>query len=197
MRDICGLFVTVINSRIYLLHQTVKEFLVQNNHEIHAKTDYGDLKWKHSLRQRDSHRVLTEICMRQLLFAEFEAYPLGKDAMLSQYVESHVFLDYSAKYWTTHLHRSGIEADGAATQSILKLCDASSKPCLTWFRIYWASTNTDFPEGFTTLMIASYFGLTTVIKPLLQLDSTGINSKDGTYGRSALSWAAGNGFDLA
>src|SRR4029077_20200461 len=39
MRDICGLFVTIINSRIYLLHQTVKEFLVQNDDEIHGDTE--------------------------------------------------------------------------------------------------------------------------------------------------------------
>ena len=34
IRDLCGLFVTIIDSRIYLLHQTAKEFLVQNNLEI-------------------------------------------------------------------------------------------------------------------------------------------------------------------
>jgi ankyrin repeat domain-containing protein 50 len=197
IRDICGLFVTIIDSRIYLLHQTAKEFLVQNDQEIHPRDDYGDLKWKHSLRLQDSHRILTEICMRHLLFAEFEAQPLDKDAMLSQYVGSHVFLDYSAKHWTTHLRASDIEVNNAATQSMLKLCDASSKRCLTWFRIYWTSTNTDFPESFTTLMIASYFGLTAVVKLLLKLDGIDIDSKDGTYGRSALSWAAGNGFDLA
>jgi ankyrin repeat domain-containing protein 50 len=199
IRDICGLSVTIIDSRIYLLHQTVKEFLVQNDQEIHPRNvnDHGDLKWKHSLRLQDSHRILTEICMRHLLFAEFEAHPLDKDAMLSQYIGSYVFLDYSAKHWTAHLHASDIEVDNAATQSMLKLCDSSSKRCLTWFRIYWTSTNTDFPERFTTLMIASYLGLTTAVKLLLELANIDINSKDGTYGRSALSWAAGNGFDLA
>ena len=28
------------------------------------------------------------------------------------------------------------------------------------------------------------------------MDDIDLNSKDGTYGRSALSWAAGNGFDV-
>jgi ankyrin repeat protein len=51
--------------------------------------------------------------------------------------------------------------------------------------------------GFTGLMIASYFGLTAVVKHLLELDSIDLNSKDDTYGRSAISWAAGNGFDIA
>jgi hypothetical protein len=49
--------------------------------------------------------------MRYLLFVEFEAHPLARDAMLSRYVASHVFLGYPAKHWTTHLHASGIEVD--------------------------------------------------------------------------------------
>ena len=190
IRDICGLFVTIIESRVYLLHQTAKEFLIQNDQEIRHKSAHGGLKWKHSLRPKDSHRILTEICTRYLLFAEFEANP--NDTMLSQYK---VFLDYSAKHWAAHVRESHIEADTEATQSMLRLCDASSKRCRTWFRIYWTSTNTDFPGNFTALMIASYFGLTAVVKHvLLQLHSSELDSRDNTYGRSAISWAAGNGF---
>ena len=65
---------------------------------------------------------------------------------------------------------------------MLRLCDASSTRCRTWFRLYWTSTNTDFPENFTVLMIASYFGLTAVVRHLLELDSVDLNSKDDTYG---------------
>ncbi|KAN0076427.1 ankyrin repeat-containing domain protein [Elaphomyces granulatus] len=194
IRDICGLFVTIIGSKIYLLHQTAKEFLVQHDQNIHPES--GGLQWKRSLRPPDSHRVLTKICMRYLLFAEFEANPLENDAMLSQYSENHVFLDYSAKHWASHVRESHIEVDDVATQSMLRLCDTSSKCFLTWFRIHWASTNTDFPKSFTSLMIASYFGLAAVVKHLLELDSIDLNAKDGTYGRSAISWAAGNGFDV-
>jgi ankyrin repeat domain-containing protein 50 len=196
IRDICGLFVTIIDSRIYLLHQTAKEFLVQNDQGIRPESFHGDLKWKHSLRPTDSQRVLTEICMRYLLFAEFEANPLENGAMLSQYSGGHVFLDYSAKHWAAHVRQSHIEVDNVATESMLNLCDTNARRCLTWFRIYWAGTNTDFPKGFTGLMIASYFGLAAIVKHLLKLDSIDLNSKDNTYGRSAISWAAGNGFDV-
>ena len=191
IRDICGLFVTIVESRIYLLHQTAKEFLVRNDQEIRHESARGGLKWKHSLRPKDSHRILAKICTRYLLFAEFEANP--NNTMLPQY---EVFLDYSAKHWAAHIRESHIKADNAATQSMLRLCDASSKRCRTWFRIYWTSTKTDFPGNFTTLMIASYFGLTAVVKHLLfQLHGSELNSRDSTYRRSAISWAAGNGFD--
>jgi ankyrin repeat protein len=45
-------------------------------------------------------------------------------------------------------------------------------------------------------MIASYFGLAAIVKHLFELNSIDLNSKDSTYERSAISWAAGNGFDV-
>ena len=195
VRDICGLFVTINDSRIYLLHQTAKEFLVRNDPSTPPKRVPGDLKWKHSLQLQTSHRILAEICIWHLLFIDFETHPLSEKGMLSQYVDGHVFLDYSANHWTTHVLESHIQDNNPLAQSILRICDVNSKRCLTWFRIYWTSTSTDFPERFTTLMIASYFGLEIVVNHLLRMGGINLNSKDATYERSALSWAAGNGFD--
>ncbi|KAH8723883.1 ankyrin repeat-containing domain protein [Phaeosphaeriaceae sp. PMI808] len=197
VRDICGLFVTIINSRLYLLHQTAKEFLVPNNTANPPEGIHMDLKWKHSLQPQESHRILTEICMWYLLFEDFKNSPLGENVSLSQYVEDHTFLDYSAKHWAAHFRELQIEVQGAMTQSILIICDMSSRRCLTWFRIYWTSTNTDFPQGFTNLMLVSYFGLSTAVKYLLKVGGIDLNSQDDTYQRSALSWAAGRGYDVA
>jgi ankyrin repeat domain-containing protein 50 len=195
VRDLCGLFVTIINSRIYLLHQTAKEFLVQSNQENGPKRVKRYFKWKRSLRPQESHHILAEICIWHLLFTEFETQPPIVNGTLSQYVDSHVFLDYSAKHWTIHFHRSHIKAD-VVIESLLRICDATSNCCITWFMTYWASTHADFPNNFTTLMIASYFGLCVVVRRLLKSDGIDLNSKDGTHKRSALSWAAGNGFDV-
>ena len=194
VRDVCGLFVTIIDSRLYLLHQTAKEFLVQNDTANSSEGVHMDLKWKQLLRPQESHRILTEICIWHLLLEDFENGPLGKDRSLSQYVEDHIFLDYSAKHWAAHFRELEIEVQGAMTQSILRICEMSSRRCLTWFRIYWTSTNTEFPQGFTSLMMVSHFGLSTAVKHMLKMDGINLNSRDNTYGRSALSWAAGKGF---
>jgi ankyrin repeat protein len=45
-------------------------------------------------------------------------------------------------------------------------------------------------------MIASYFGLSIAMKHLLEMDGIDLNSLDDTHRRSALSWAAGKGFDV-
>ncbi|KAN0070010.1 hypothetical protein V8E54_011591 [Elaphomyces granulatus] len=195
VRDLCGLFVTIIDLKIYLLHQTAKEFLVQNTPANVPKSVQSNFQWKYSLRPQESHRILADICIWHLLFGEFETHPLNVNTSISHYVDGHVFLGYSAKHWTVHFNKSHIKAK-AVIQSLLRICDASSNRCMTWFRIYWTSTRTDFPENFTTLMIASYFGLEVVVKHLLGVGGIDLNSKDGTYERSALSWAAGNGFDV-
>jgi ankyrin repeat domain-containing protein 50 len=195
IRDICGLFVTVIDSKIYLLHQTAKEFLVHNSAVNPPKDFHGHLKWKHSLWLQESHRILAEICVWYLLFAEFETSPLDRSGHLSQYVNNHILLDYSAKHWAAHLRELQINIQDKMAESIQRICDIRSGRWLTWFRIYWTSTDTDLPSGFTTLIVASYFGLRTVVSDLLKTD-VDLDSQDDTHGRSALSWAAGNGFDV-
>jgi hypothetical protein len=68
VRDLCGLFVT-IDSKIYLLHQTAKEFLVQNESLMSCKDPSRrdsltrQLKWEHSLQLADSNRILAKICI--------------------------------------------------------------------------------------------------------------------------------------
>ncbi|KAF3088587.1 hypothetical protein TWF102_004963 [Orbilia oligospora] len=226
IRDLCGFLIVIKDSRIYLLHQTVKEFLVQNHgapalsvqaslassspayNEISNPTngDPGPGR-QYSFKLQDSHLLLAKICIQYLLFKDFQDHPLEGNDMLDEYVKKNGFLDYSAKHWTTHFHESKTILDQTApefranrseTESVLKLCDASSKRCLTWFRVYWTTVIDRFPGKFTTMMIVSYFGLTAAAIHLLETDTDqdiDLDSKDDTYQRSALSWAAANGFD--
>lgn len=236
MRDLCGLFVSVIDSKIYLLHQTARDFLVpeQADYQDDSDDSYGDsdddfedvpksgpksapqrdprqssqdgsehdsgnrLKWKYSLDPRESHRILCQLCIWHLLFAEFETHPLApvEDiGPLIQYLDEHIFLDYSAKNWAAHFRLSDFQDEDDI--SLLRICDAESERCQTWFQVYWASTRPGeigFPGGFTTLMVASYSGIGRVVKLVLEKDGLDINSKDKAYGRTALSWAAEKGF---
>ncbi|KAK6500794.1 hypothetical protein TWF506_003557 [Arthrobotrys conoides] len=201
LRDRCGLFVRVVDSKIYLIHQTAKEFLVQRE-----KTDKEGLlhpagqstRWKDSLRMRDCHQILADICMQHLLnFVELETDPFTKDTNLSDYVEEYPFIDYSACNWMVHLHESQAALDTTTISSILTLCNTDTKRGITWLRIYWIGIckDTDFPEGITTLMATSYFGFAPAVKLLLKSNhNVDLDRRDDRYGRSALSWAAGNGF---
>lgn len=70
LRELCGLLVTIIDDRIYLLHQTVKDFL-QKAPDADAKSSDA-LQWKNSLDRKESHNVLAWSCARYLFLDDFE-----------------------------------------------------------------------------------------------------------------------------
>ena len=184
VRELCGLFVTIIDSKIYLLHQTAKEFLVQKETSDAANPpnhENGHLIWKFSLRPADSSRILAEICIWYLL-TDFETYPRGANQENDQSLDNHVFLDYSAKNWAAHFRAANIRSDAAIVPSVLRICDPDIKSCLTWFKIYWTTINISYPKYLTTLIIASYFGLEAVVKQLLAVDGAMVGGKERARG---------------
>ncbi|EHK19521.1 uncharacterized protein TRIVIDRAFT_132672, partial [Trichoderma virens Gv29-8] len=193
IRDSCGLFVTIINSKVYLLHQTAREFLVRNAESQSTNSITQDLQWKHRLMPQESHNVLAKICVCYLILEHQDNKPLSE---LSRYDETRILWDYSANYWATHIRASQIEVRKSMMQSILRICDTGPN-CDAWLRTFWEKTSTPFPEQLTTLMIVSYFGLYEAVQMIISTmtDNIELRARDLTYGRSALSWAAGNGFD--
>lgn len=196
IRDTCGLFITIIHSRIYLLHQTAKEFLVRDSRLLSTDSVNPDLVWKHTLLPSESHELLAGICTSYLLLSRPDAVHNSNDHE-SQLTNNGILFDYSANYWATHVRKSQAKISEPMARSILRLCDINSKICKNWLQVFWKKTmNTTFPEGFTSLMVASYFGLYEMVKRMLSTMTNDIelNTQDRTYNRSALSWAAGNGF---
>ncbi|KAK4065526.1 hypothetical protein Trihar35433_7646 [Trichoderma harzianum] len=197
IRETCGLFVTIIHSRVYLLHQTAKEFLVQDAMSLSTANIKPKLKWKHTLLPRESHKILAEICISYLLLKDAYNWPNSNNE-LSQSTNNRVLFDYSANYWAMHLRESHLEINEFMRQSILRICDVHTRTCKKWLRAFWKKNeHIIFPKRFTTLMVLSYFGLGAVVKMKLSTMTNDIdlNARDKTYKRSALSWAAGNGFD--
>lgn len=186
LRHVCGLFVAIVDSKVYLLHQTAREFLVRMSAETASESVLRTLKWKHSLDSSESHRMLAEVCIRHLLEG-YETQSLAQS-----------FFYYSARSWTLHVRESNINAQEAMTDSMLKLCYTHSPCYRTWTWICCEPKDYEsvfLAPKFTTLMAASYFGLEILVGHLLEMDGSNLNSRDSKHGRSALSWAAQNGFD--
>ncbi|PKK53030.1 hypothetical protein CI102_1705, partial [Trichoderma harzianum] len=197
IRDTCGLLVMIIHSRVYLLHQTAKEFLVRNNELL--STDYinPNLQWKHILLPHKSHKMLAEICIFCLLLSD-DFYRSLLEDLESQPTNNRILFDYSANYWAMHLRESHTKISESMAKSIMRICDVNSTICMDWLSIFWEKkSNTNLPSKLTTLMVVSYFGLDAMVKMILSNmgNDKELNAQDGTYERSALSWAAGNGFD--
>lgn len=86
VRNLCGLFVSVVNDKKYLIHQTAKEFLI--SHSVNGGTDVdrslSARSWEHSLDFTRSNIRLLSICLTNLLFQHFEDDCLGGRAAIGQ-----------------------------------------------------------------------------------------------------------------
>ena len=63
IKDLCGLFVRVIDSKVYLVHQTAKEFLVNDNVPLSKDAR----RWKLSLSWSEANLALAEAFIRYIL----------------------------------------------------------------------------------------------------------------------------------
>jgi ankyrin repeat protein len=199
IRNSCGLFVSIIDSKVYLFHPTAREFLLSDDN--FASSDW---KWKHSINPIKSHLVLANICTSYLLFDYFETTPLeiavedSRDLIqtnVDRYTANHALLSYAAENWADHFR----EARDTVDQNLLKLgvelCSTKSGRFLTWFRVYWIGLgiNAPLPQKFTDLMVASYFGLHTVVHVLLDREVK-IDAQDSS-GWTALHHSSYRGHD--
>ena len=181
IKDICRLFIRIIDSKIFLVHETARDYLIRSANILEIERGF----WKYSFTYPESHFVLLKICMQYLLFLEFEEDPLfeigiasysqadrnlEKDkAKVSKYVANYPFLDYAARNWPQHFRELLLHDAVSVLDMVLQLCDSSSKRTSTWLQIQWTESGSNYPHtlGFTDLLIASFLNLTVVVKALL------------------------------
>ncbi|PLB35567.1 uncharacterized protein BDW47DRAFT_127956 [Aspergillus candidus] len=158
VRNLCGLFVTIIDSKIYLLHQTAKEFLVPRiqpsalpdtssatsatkfaGKEGH-RMETGD-HWRHSLLSIESNRILLEICLSYLLLDTFEHdAERDKTEGPNQHKKSindrgeYDLLEYTAENWTIHFRNTMVPKEASLLPLARKLCDPQSPRLKVWLR---------------------------------------------------------------
>ncbi|KAF7182640.1 hypothetical protein CNMCM7691_002301 [Aspergillus felis] len=184
IRDLCGLFLIVMGGKVYLLHQTAKEFLVGSSQlgPLSLNDSLQSNTWKHCLKPEESHKILAHTCMSYLTLI----HNTTADSL-------HYFLKYAVCNWPSHFRRAFAQYEHEAAELGYKLCRSGSKVYETWSKEYKSQVRR-FPRRPTTLLIASYLGLAPVVKLLLANEKVDVNSRD-TYGLTALSLAAENGHE--
>ena len=202
VRGLCGLFVSIRNEKIYLIHQTAKEFLIRENvpGEFDRSLDSSNEAWKHSLEPTESNLILAKTCISYLLSSTFESDLLALNyvnkKLVNRYIDERDLLDYSANHWATHF-RAAETNDAATLKLALKVCDTRPNRFPIWFQVYWTTMmpySSRSPSNFTELMVGSYFGLEAVVELLLATERVDPDSKDNG-GQTPLSWAARNGHE--
>ena len=198
IKNSCGPLIDMVDSKIYLLHQTAKEFLVGNGN---SPSQSG---WKHSVKQKDSSLIMAKICISFLEFQILESEPFVFDSSchistedmkkLKQYADQHRFLDYSAKNWLLHLRDASDTIDKNILDRFCALCDTERKSLRAWFELYWGSGSAlvmPCPKTPQPLMIAAHAGVTVALNILLQIGAD-VNAKDD-LGNTPLVYAVLNG----
>ncbi|GLB05653.1 hypothetical protein AtubIFM57258_000942 [Aspergillus tubingensis] len=182
IREICGLFITIIDSRIYLLHETARDFLVYREGKSEP---IPDLTWKASLNPHDSEWILAKACVGFLHSMDPKMISKDQRDLIVEFNRT-PFLEYAVKNWSKHVLSSGIEEDPSTHSQIMDIIRRGEAFCLG-FNNGTVSIHQFTPS--TTLMRASWLGLCRAVQTLLQDKDMDLNYRS-THGRSALSLAA-------
>ncbi|KAH8757176.1 putative ankyrin repeat-containing protein [Diaporthe sp. PMI_573] len=179
IRKLCGLFVFISDSRVYLIHQTAKEFLVAKDSS--PKSSAG--LWKHSLDSQRSNTIMTEVCVQYLRFRDIEDDPDTSASPL---------LNYSAIHWAAHLRSAGPSSE-SLLERVLHLYDMQDAPFKNWISIFWETFYRDEARSdVNSVHLAALNGHNGVIRNLLDADTGALNVQD-CGGQTPLIWGCREG----
>ncbi|KAH7397431.1 hypothetical protein BKA66DRAFT_454343 [Pyrenochaeta sp. MPI-SDFR-AT-0127] len=186
LRNLCGLFVVIIDQKIYFLHQTAREFLVQRAQPVlplHSNM-VPPTSWKQSIYPAVAASFIAQACIWYLTSniprLERRMTPMAPD------FDPIAFGEYARKYWHYHFRLSNILSDDKITRSALRLCQKFD------FDQYSDNPGSDLASE-DPLAKAAYIGLHQVVQLLVETSYKDVDAQREDC-RTPLSWAAERGF---
>ena len=139
IRKICGLFVNVHDSKVFLIHQTAREFLLGLTDEKRQRhmPQSPPLVWHHSLDAVQAERVVSQVCLSFLQFRLFDGpIPWAEDRIyvsdwwqkFSHQVDKYPFLQYVSVFWHEH-YRASEQLNNSAEVSVTTQAETRSPSC--------------------------------------------------------------------
>ncbi|RMZ87896.1 hypothetical protein DV736_g4876, partial [Chaetothyriales sp. CBS 134916] len=200
IRDWCGLFVFINHNRIYLIHQTAKEFLIS---ESGCTTFLSG--WKNCLNPREIEREITQIYMEFLSFDDISATAQSLIPQFQKYTrpdhalekDNHIqsLLVYSAEHWPSHLREVYLPNDDTAVDQIFGFYQVNSRLYHAWFPIFWQATRPydDLPK-MSPIRLGGLLGHENILELMLQQKEDYNIDESDQNGRTALIWASDYGY---
>ena len=187
--ELCGLFISIHDNKLFFIHQTAREFLLSSEHQN---------GWKGCLKMTDSHKQMLRSCLDYLLLQDMpDERPLVRNSEIQFDDTKYPFLEYAAKNWPWHFSRYFGRASAGSDEEVshlaLSLCDLRSEQYEVWYHIYCNHYEYSPEEPSSSLLIAAYSGLEALVKQLLDTNKADIDLGDVHHLRTPLSWAAGGG----
>lgn len=184
LRQLCGLFVFTNNSKVYLIHQTARDFLIRKEMATQSTSIWSG-------RLEDMDCQMATICLRYLSMENSEQREDSAHSSIGS------FLDYSAIYWPDHIRNMTSTPEQEVEDLLFQLYDISADLFFLWFPIFWRAVEPvrEAPM-MTSLHLAAFNGHTQILHRLLGTGESNVDSPDST-GSTAVMWASLNGHDGA
>ncbi|KAJ5663393.1 hypothetical protein N7507_004124 [Penicillium longicatenatum] len=182
--NICGLLLSVYDSRLYFIHQTAREFLT-------SEEKGNEESWKGKFSLPQSHGTMSRICIQYLLLPDIELPTDDGSPQNPQTPEDEQpfpFLAYSASYWPSHFRDQDALLADQSVDDARQLCYATGRTARIWLRFH---TKWNVDENDTDIDLASCFGLTQIVERLVEL-GIDVNAR-GPGNPTALMGASYNG----
>ncbi|KAF5857324.1 hypothetical protein ETB97_005973 [Aspergillus alliaceus] len=178
IRRLCGLFVFINSSKIYLIHQTAREFLIGRNVVNRPSSKY-------TFELRDADREMSQICIRYLQMDDLECHQEQPESDIQ------CFLPYSAEHWAEHVR--GMSS--SQQQEMVNLVHSVYRTTTEmWFPIFWEAVMPfDKQPKMDAVHLAAFNGHSHVLKLIITAEEDTINKTDSS-GATALIWASANGY---
>ena len=125
VQDMCGLFVSVHDGKLSLIHQTARGFLLQAVTDDSSSIASEDQKWSSCFTMQCAHEVLCSSCVHYLTLNDF-AKQTARSKPRSHYASAssgaRSFVDYAAKYWALHYKEAPPQRAETLQRRAVALC---------------------------------------------------------------------------
>ncbi|KAB8234140.1 uncharacterized protein BDW43DRAFT_64210 [Aspergillus alliaceus] len=170
VKNLCGLFISVHESKLSFIHQTAREFL------IHPKQNG---KWQGRLSISKSHTGMSLVCLKYLSY-------LGEQSTGRDFMARFPMAQYSARYWMDHARPS--ETEKEVQEIILNFFLQQRQAYAVWGTLFdpdqpWDKEPRWNRKIATPLYYASLEGLQHTVELLLERGAD-VNAQGGYYGHA-------------
>jgi nucleoside phosphorylase/ankyrin repeat protein len=179
IRNLCGLFVTVVDDKIYLIHQTAKDFLLAQNPEIEVVSrpfgmnqvitgDNPTKNWKESVHRSTYSSLWAHVTVSCLLILDYE--PKKVLPVYGDRGQIQALFKYSAIYWGDYFLDAAFPREHTMQSKALYLYNAAQDGSSLWFDFYqthhFKGNNSQVPP--TSLVVACLLGHSYPAEVLIQ-----------------------------
>jgi len=190
LNDLCGLMLNVQDSRVYLIHQTAREYLTQSEFSLSNRTG----SWQGPVSLNVAEEVMARACITFLCLAnsqlresrgraDFELYKWSMAAGLATGKPLSTWLDYALRFSPAHIRDAPESLQDTLLPQLLQLCRAESdlfRHIIGFETSNWALTESD-------IIRAASLGLEKVVDALLE-EGANVEECHLTYPRYSDGW---------